>query len=168
MPSNPARDIHLLQPGDMSPAEVAALLDRARSLQGHPGTAGVALPLRGKYVALLCDADDSESAIAFRHAAMDLGARVATIRPKLTAHSRPDEIAHTARILGRLYDAIECQGMAEALVAAISRSAGIPVFDGLAGDQHPIAALAPLLGIDVPPAAQRALLLQAALLGSIV
>jgi ornithine carbamoyltransferase len=98
---------------------------------------------------------------------MELGARVATIRPKLTAGSQPDEIQHTARVLGRLYDAVECQDMAETLVSAIARSAGIPVYDGLACERHPIAGLASRLGIDAPPAQQRALLLQAALLGSI-
>lgn len=125
------------------------------------------MPLRGKYLALLCDSDDSESAVAFRHAATELGARVATIRPKLTVHSRSDEVQHTARVLGRLYDAIECQGMASALVSAIAQNAGVPVYDGLACDGHPIAALAPLLAIDAPPAQLRTLLLQAVLLGSI-
>ena len=157
----------MLEPGDMSPAEVAALLGRARALQGMADAARPAMPLRGKYVALLCDTDDSEDAIAFRHAAMELGARVATIRPKLTVLSNPTEIQHTARILGRLYDAVECQGMAESLVSAIARNADIPVYDGLACERHPIAALVPLLGIDAPPAQLRALMLQAALLGSI-
>ena len=157
----------MFEPGNMSPAEVAELLGRARALQGLASAAPLGLPLRGKYLALMCEADDSASAIAFRHAAMELGARVTTVRPTLTALSKPDEIQHTARVLGRLYDAVECQGMANYLVSAIAHSAGIPVYDGLACDHHAIAALAPLLGLDVPLARQRALLLQAALLGSI-
>ena len=75
MPSKPARDLHLLQPGDMSPVEAAHLLGRARALQ-DPAWVGRVLPLRGKYIALLCEVDDSDNAIAFRHAAMELGARV--------------------------------------------------------------------------------------------
>lgn len=167
MPSRPERDPHLFQPDDMSPVEVAELLGRARALQGHVGAAEHALPLRGKYLALLCDSEDSEGAIAFRRAATELGARVATIRPNLTADSTPNEIEHTARMLGRLYEAVECQGMAETLVSAIARNAGIPVYDGLATDRHAIAGLAPLLGIEATPVRRRALLVQAALLGSI-
>lgn len=152
----------------MSPAQVAELLGRARALHGPANTLSPGTPLRGKYLALMCEDDELETAVLFRNAAMELGARVATIRSNLTVHSRSDEVEHTARVLGRLYDAIECQGMAAAVVSAIAHSAGIPVYDGLASDHHAITGLAALLGIDAPPARQRVLLLQAALLGSIV
>ncbi|MET0211069.1 MAG: ornithine carbamoyltransferase [Burkholderiaceae bacterium] len=173
MHSLPARDPHAFHPDDMSPAEVAALLGRARALLGAAGavaspTANRAGPgLRGKYLALLCDVDDADSAVAFREAALALGARVATIRPKLSPASPADEVRHTARVLGRLYDAVECQGMSATLVRAIARDAGIPVYDGLASPDHPIAALAPLLGLGVSSAEQRRLLLQATLLASV-
>jgi ornithine carbamoyltransferase len=59
---------------------------------------------------------------------------LAHVRPSLSHLSSPQEVQHTARMLGRLYDAVECQGMAPGLVHQIGRCAGVPVFNHLAGD----------------------------------
>ncbi|HYN64874.1 MAG TPA: hypothetical protein VES36_09760 [Candidatus Limnocylindrales bacterium] len=95
----------------MSPRDVSVVLASARTLQ-RAAQAGMTQPLlRGKNLGLLCEADNGDAAL-FRRAAMELGAHVAHIRPSLSELSTPLEVQHTARMLGRLYDAVECQGMA--------------------------------------------------------
>ena len=151
----------------MSPRDVTAVLASARTLQ-RAAEAGKTQPLlRGKNLGLLCDADDDSDAALFRRAAVELGARVAHIRPSLSESSTPQEVQHTARILGRLYDAVECQGMAAALVQQVGSSAGVPVYDGIASLDHPTALLAELLGGDTSPADKRCFVLQAVLLNTI-
>ena len=151
----------------MTPAEVTALLANARSLQ-HAARAGKTQPLlRGKKLGLLCDADKDADAALFRSAAVELGAHVAHIRPSLSERSSAQEVEHTARVLGRLYDAIECQGMEAGLVAQVGSEAGVPVYDGIASARHPTARLAEQLDRDAPTEENRRFVLQAVLLSTI-
>ena len=151
----------------MSPRDVTAVLASARTLQQAAGVGNTQPLLRGKNLGLLCDADDDSVAALFRRAALELGAHVAHIRPSLSESSTPQEVQHTARILGRLYDAVECQGMAPALVQQVGNDAGVPVYDGIASRDHPTAHLAELLGGDASSADNRRFVLQAVLLSTI-
>ena len=151
----------------MSPRDVTAVLANARTLQ-RAAEAGKTQPLlRGKNFGLLCEADEDGAAALFRRAAVELGAQVVLIRPSLSELSTPQEVQHTARVLGRLYDAVECQGMAPALVQQVGNEAGVPVYDGIASQDHPTAKLAELLGSDASPADNRRFVLQAVLLTTI-
>ena len=151
----------------MSPPDVAAVLASARTLQ-LTAEAGKTQPLlRGKNLGLLCEADDGDDATLFRRAAVELGAHVAHIRLSLSGLRTPQEVQHTAHMLGRLYDAVECQGLAPALVRQVGDDAGVPVYDGVASASHPSARLAELLGGDTAPADKRRFVLQAVLLSMI-
>lgn len=151
----------------MSPRDVTAVLASARTLQRAAGAGKVQPLLRGKNLGLLCQTDDGGDAALFRRAAAELGAHVAHIRPSLSELSTPQEVQHTARVLGRLYDAVECQGMAPALVQQVGNDAGVPVYDGIASQDHPTALLAELLGGHTSPADNRCFVLQAVLLSTI-
>ena len=151
----------------MTPIDVTALLANARSLR-RAAQAGTTQPLlRGKNLGLLCEADKDADAALFRRAAVELGAHVAHIRPSLSERSSMQEVEHTARLLGRLYDALECQGMPAGLVAQVGNRAGVPVYDGVASPRHPTACLAEQLGGDSPPEENRRFVLQSVLLSTL-
>lgn len=151
----------------LPPHEVSAVLATARALQAAE-QAGVPRPLlRGKNLGLLCEAADSAAAVLFQRAAQGLGARVAHIVPKLAELSSRQQVLHTARVLGRLYDAVECQGIDAALVAQLRDEAGVPVFEGAALPSHPTAALAAQLEGPGDPNDKRCYVLQAVLLSSL-
>ncbi len=129
----------------LSAREVSALAECARALR-RAGREGAVKPLlRGKNIGLLCEDQDSGDAVLFHHAATGLGAVVARIRPSVSRLTTPGEVHGTARVLGRLYDAVECQGLPRALVQQIEHAAGIPVYDGLVASTHPAGALSGLL-----------------------
>jgi len=153
----------------LSPAEETALVGRARLLQAAFLRGALSPQLKGKKLGIVCDedSDGSESRLLFQRAAEELGAHVATLRPALSGLGNPAEVQHTARILGRFYDALECQGMAPEVVRQIAGHAGIPVYDGLACASHSTARLAELLDERTSPADNRRFVLQALLLGSI-
>lgn len=123
--------------------------------------------LHGRNLALLCAAPEGEAQELFRRAATELGAQVAGIAFPLPDRSCASELQHAARLLGRLYDAVECQGLPVRLVRRLAREAGIPFFEGLACPAHPTAALCALLESDLQMADRRCLILQAALLDAI-
>ena len=151
-----------------SAAEEQAWLERARTLQRAALAGRTQLLLRGKNVGLLCDDDTLPAAVLFRGAASELGAHVAHIGMSLSELSPAQEVAHTARMLGRLYDAVECQGLASALVRQIADLSGIPIYDGMALNAAQLTRLALLLGPESALGDNRRVALQALLLHTIV
>ena len=113
------------EPGSVR-AQAQALLEAARAGQAQP-------LLKGRKLGLLCEDAQAGQARLFERAAGALGAHVAHLRPSLCRLDTPAQVQHTARMLGRLYDAVECQGMPPGLVRQIGLWAGVPVFPHLAG-----------------------------------
>ncbi|WP_374564826.1 ornithine carbamoyltransferase [Ideonella sp.] len=164
----------LAQPGSFDgPAKLPwpdrqTLLDSARQLQ-RAAQAGTTQPLlRGKKLGLLRANDETTAAQDFCAAAAALGGHVAVIRSAFTPQSQYNEVQDTARLLGRLYDAVECQGLPASLVQQLAGVASIPVYDGLATASHASAELAPLLTGDEPLADKRRYVMQAVLLSTII
>jgi len=151
----------------MSEPDTRALLAVARDLQMASQAGLNGRILRGKNLALLCDAVDANGAALFQRAASDMGAQVAHLRPSLSKLSTPQEVQHTARVLGRLYDALDCVGMPPELVRQIGVAAGVPVFESLSSSWHPSARLASLLDGDAAEADKRCAVMQAVLLGAL-
>lgn len=148
----------------LSPLDVASLLCRARMLQRAALEGTTPRPLRGKNLGLLYETPCDTAQALFYGAADTLGARVATMRSSLSLDSPRQEVLHTARMLGRLYEAVECQGMDPVLVRQIGEHAGIPVFDGAAMEDHAAARLAEMLGDKTSLADNRRFMVQALLL----
>lgn len=158
-----ARPPFRLQIADpMSASDTVAVLEQARTLKAAALRGATEPILRGKKLGLLYESEGLADAALFERAALQLGAHVASIRSSLSAQSAALEVQHTARMLGRLYDAVECQGMPPALVQQIAADAGIPVYRDLASPSHPTAALVARLGGN--PDEDRCLVIQAVLL----
>ena len=157
-PLNTAAATHISQ------TELDGLLHCARRLDFAAAGPERWRPLQGRHLALLCESDETPEARLFRDAAVGLGARVAAIHPSLSDLSAPEDISSMGRVLGRLYDGVECQGAAAALAHQIRSSAGVPVFECLSLHDQVVASLARLL--DDAGAAEQSehLVLQAVLL----
>lgn len=149
-----------------SPAQAAALLRQARAL-ARAGAVGPQL-LAGTQLALLSPNAQGEAALEFIEAAKALGAHVSFVQAGLDEGSSAAQIDATARMLGQLYDAVECQQLPVELVRRIARGAGIPVFAGLAMPAHPTGAFVAQLDGDASPQVKRRSVLQAALVVSMV
>lgn len=148
---------HRLQsPGLRTEADFRTLLATARALAD--GTASVREPglLKGKNLAVLC-AGDSKGLL--ESAAAALGARVSHLRMEPEALEGDDT---TARMIARLYDAVECEGLSAEAAGRLQQEIGIPVYAGLGRPDHP---LTPLL--EQSDEAQRVYLLQALLVHTI-
>ncbi|KQV60305.1 hypothetical protein ASC95_02215 [Pelomonas sp. Root1217] len=123
--------------------------------------------LTGRRLALMSPHPGDDEGSEFAQAATALGAHVSFVQPGLDEHSSPWRVDATARMLSRLYDAVECQHLPAALTGRIARSADIPVFAGLATAGHPTAVLAQALDGDIVWAVKRRKILQAALVVSL-
>jgi len=135
----------------------------------HEALAGSVQPwLRGKNIGLFGPADDGAESALFRRAAAELGAQVAQLRPFPEGALASPEVQLTARLIGRLYDAVDWPDAPAELLQRVRSTAGIPIYDGLADARHPTAQLAGLLGTDTPIADRRRFVLQAVLLATII
>jgi ornithine carbamoyltransferase len=148
----------------LSPERSTALVATARALQCAAAAGAPPRPLRGRRFGLLAGAADSASAARFRRAAMELGAQVTDIAPDFDAGAGPSQLARTARVLGKLYDAIACEGLEPAFAGRLADSAPVPVYRDVASERHPTAGLAGALGALRGGEAQRRFVLQAVLL----
>jgi ornithine carbamoyltransferase len=135
-PRPPFRNVWTLE--SLSQGDVSDLLGVAVRLERWPGAQTAARPLAGRNLAVIgCDA--ANAPIGFvRDAAGELGARVAHLRGDVAFAGEP---VRAARLLGRLYDAIDCEGLDTTILREIDREAGVPVFDGLYGAAQTVAAL---------------------------
>lgn len=160
MPLGAALD-HLL------PEQAELVLANARLLQRPMRPGQRQALLRGRNLALICESADDADAVAFLDAASELGAHVSHIRPSLSDLQASSVLQHTARMLGRLYEGIECQGLPADLVSRLRREAGIPVYDGVSMPEHPVAGLAKLLPGGESFEKGRQLIVQAVLMSTV-
>lgn len=99
-------------------------------------------PLKGQNLGLLCDDECIDAVEAFRGAAAELGANVAIIRSDLASASATQKIGDIARLLSRLYDAVECNGLPDEVVEQLAQAASIPVGSGHIATTEQVDALA--------------------------
>ena len=132
----------LLSLDELSARDIAFLLEMAHELK-RAKSAGTEQPqLRGKNIALLFEKASTRTRCAFEVAAFDQGANVSFIGAGDSPLGDKESIKDTARVLGRLYDAIEYRGFEQATVQELARHAGVPVYNGLTKQFHPTQILA--------------------------
>ena len=149
---------------DFPPVDPGVVLARAQALMRAATEGTMPRALRGKRIGVLSTTEDDPNVDFLAHAASELGARVTHVRSSLTVTSSPAEIAEMARMLGRLYDAVDLQGTGAEVVRRMSQASGVPVFGGVASPQHPIARLAARLEGAASVEQARRFVLQAVLL----
>ena len=136
---------HLLSLVNHSEREIKYLLDLSRDLK-RAKYAGTEQPkLQGKNIALIFEKTSTRTRCAFEVAAYDQGARVTYIDPNSSQIGHKESMKDTARVLGRMYDAIEYRGFKQTIVQELADYAGVPVFNGLTDEFHPTQMLADVL-----------------------
>ena len=132
---------------DLTPAQIAGLLDLAADLKTKK-KAGIPHKLcEGKNIVLLFEKDSTRTRCAFEVAGHDLGMGVTYLGPTGSQMGKKESIADTARVLGRMYDGIEYRGYGQTIVEELAKHAGVPVWNGLTNEFHPTHILADFLTI---------------------
>jgi len=139
------RNRHFLKEFDFSAGELGFLLELSAALKTAK-YAGTEQPrLTGAEIALIFEKTSTRTRAAFEVAAFDQGAHVTYLDPTGSQLGHKESIADTARVLGRMYDAIEFRGSAHSDVEELAKYAGVPVYNGLTDDWHPTQMLADFL-----------------------
>ncbi|SEK84668.1 ornithine carbamoyltransferase [Pacificibacter marinus] len=136
---------HFLTLRDFSPREIAFLLKLAADLKTAKYTGTEVPTLQGKDIALIFEKDSTRTRVGFEVAAYDQGARVTYLGPTGSHIGHKESVKDTARVLGRIYDAIEYRGFGQKIVEELAAFAGVPVYNGLTNEFHPTQILADFL-----------------------
>ena len=139
------RNRSLLAVQDYTPREFRGLLDLARDLKRAKYARTERQRLRGKDVCLICERTSTRTRCAFEVACHDQGAHVTHLDPAGSQIGHKESFKDTARVLGRMFDAIEYRGANQAGVEELAKWAGVPVFNGLTAESHPTQMLADVM-----------------------
>jgi ornithine carbamoyltransferase len=145
--SSPLAGRSLLTLRDFSAAEIEELLALAATLKAEKREGRETRRLAGRSIALIFEKDSTRTRIGFEVAAYDQGMHVTYFGPSGSHIGKKESVEDTARVLGRIYDAIEFRGFRQADAETLARCAGVPVYNGLTDEDHPTQILADLLTI---------------------
>ncbi len=130
---------------DFSADEIELLLGLAHQLKAEKREGRESRRLAGRSIALIFEKDSTRTRIGFEVAAYDQGAHVTYLGPTGSHVGKKESVKDTARVLGRVYDAIEFRGFHQTDVETLARWSGVPVYNGLTDEDHPTQVLADLL-----------------------
>ncbi|MBK6770114.1 MAG: ornithine carbamoyltransferase [Ardenticatenales bacterium] len=142
------RHRHFLKLLDFEESEIRYVLDLAHTLKAAKRAGTEARALQGKAICLIFEKTSTRTRCAFEVACFDQGAHVTYLDPASSQIGHKESIKDTARVLGRMYDAIEYRGAEQAVVEELARWAGVPVYNGLTAEFHPTQILADLLTME--------------------
>ena len=130
---------------DFSAGEIKYLLKLSAELKMAKREGTEKKKLKGKTIALIFEKASTRTRVGFEVAAYDQGAHVTYLGPSGTQIGYKETMKDTARVLGRVYDAIEYRGFGQDVVEVLAEHAGVPVYNGLTDEFHPTQVLADLL-----------------------
>ena len=130
---------------EYTPRQIRYLLDLSRDLKRAKYAGTESARLTGKNIALIFEKTSTRTRCAFEVAAHDQGAHVTYLDSSGSQIGHKESIKDTARVLGRMFDAIEYRGFGQAVVEELARFSGVPVYNGLTDEFHPTQMLADVL-----------------------
>jgi ornithine carbamoyltransferase len=139
------RNRSLLTVQDYTQREFQYLLDLARDLKRAKYARTEQQHLTGKEICLIFEKTSTRTRCAFEVACHDQGASVTYLDPAGSQIGHKESVKDTARVLGRMYDAIEFRGFAQQAVEELAKYAGVPVYNGLTDEYHPTQMLADVM-----------------------
>jgi ornithine carbamoyltransferase len=139
------RNRSLLTVQDYTQREFRYLLDLARDLKRAKYARTEQRHLQDKEVCLIFEKTSTRTRCAFEVACHDQGANVTYLDPAGSQIGHKESFKDTARVLGRMFDAIEYRGASQGGVETLAKYAGVPVFNGLTDEYHPTQMIADVM-----------------------
>ena len=137
----------LLTLKDFTPDEIRFLLDISHQVKKER-RAGVANQrFVGKTLALIFEKRSTRTRCAFETAFGEEGGYPVFLSIDDIQLGVKESVEDTARVLGRMFDAIQFRGFKHSTVKELARFAGVPVWNGLTDSYHPTQILADLLTV---------------------
>lgn len=130
---------------DFSAQQIQYLLDLAADLKAKKRMGIKGKSLEGKNIALIFEKPSTRTRCAFTVACVDEGGHPEYLGKDDIQLGYKESVEDTARVLGRMFDAIEFRGFSQQVVTDLAKFSGVPVYNGLTDEYHPTQILADFL-----------------------
>jgi ornithine carbamoyltransferase len=135
----------LLSVDDLTPNELASLLDLAAKVKAQPGD--YAGRLAGRAVAMIFEKPSTRTRVSFEIAVASAGGHPVPLSSSELQLGRGETIEDTGRVLSRYVDAIVLRTFEQERLEVLASAATVPVVNALSDFEHPCQCLADLLTV---------------------
>lgn len=131
---------------DFTREEIRYMLDLAHQLKKNKKEGITGETLKGKNIVLIFDKSSTRTRCSFEVAAADEGAHVTYLS---NSHmNKKESLEDSAKVFGRMFDAIEYRGFGQDIVENLAKYSGVPVWNGLTDVDHPTQVLADFMTME--------------------
>ena len=133
---------------DLSSDDIRYLLDVSHLLKAERTAFQVNQRFQGKTLAMLFEKRSTRTRCAFETAFGEEGGHPVFLSNSDIQLGAKESIEDTARVLGRMFDAIMFRGFSHKTVEILAEYSGVPVYNGLTDMFHPTQVLADLMTME--------------------
>ena len=130
---------------DYSAEEIMFLLDLSKKAKAEKKSGRVLNRFAGKSLAMIFEKRSTRTRCAFETAFGEEGGHPVFLSTADIQLGAKESVEDTARVLGRMFDAIQFRGFKQETAEALAEYSGIPVYNGLTDSFHPTQALADMM-----------------------
>ncbi len=136
-----------LEMRELTPGQLADLLDLAGELKARRQAGYSDLPLKGKVLGMIFEKNSTRTRVSFETGMLQLGGSAIFLSGQDTQLGRGEPISDTAQVLSEYVDGLMIRTHEHKRAQALAENASVPVINGLTDLEHPCQALADLLTI---------------------
>lgn len=133
---------------DFSKDEIRYILDTAHKLKADRKDGIYHQLFKGLSLAMIFEKPSTRTRCAFETAFGEEGGHPVFLSVNDIQLGKKETVEDTARVLGRMFDAIEFRGFKQETVDSLALHSGVPVFNGLTDLYHPTQILADLMTVE--------------------
>ncbi|GHV89298.1 ornithine carbamoyltransferase [Spirochaetia bacterium] len=133
---------------DFSASEIRYLLDLSKQVKDEAKRGEAHQRFTGKTLALLFEKRSTRTRCAFETAFGEEGGHPVFLSTADIQLGSKESVEDTARVLGRMFNAIQFRGFKQSTVETLAQYSGVPVYNGLTDTFHPTQALADILTLE--------------------
>ncbi|MDD7459357.1 MAG: ornithine carbamoyltransferase [Treponema sp.] len=142
---SPFKGRSLLNWIDWTPEEISQILDYAFLVKKQSHKGEVHQRFLGKTIALIFEKRSTRTRSSFETAFGEEGGHPVFMSTADIQLGEKESVKDTARVLGRMFSAIEFRGFKQSHVEELAKYSGIPVINGLTDEFHPTQVLADIM-----------------------
>jgi ornithine carbamoyltransferase len=133
---------------DYSAEEIQYLLDVSKKVKAESRSGVTYQRFAGKTIALIFEKRSTRTRCSFETAFGEEGGHPVFLSTLDIQLGAKESVEDTARVLGRMFSAIQFRGYKQETVDMLARYSGVPVYNGLTDEFHPTQVLADVMTLE--------------------
>ena len=133
---------------DFEADDIRYFLELSKTVKAESKRGEIRQRFTGKTIALLFEKRSTRTRCSFETAFGEEGGHPVFLSSQDIHLGVKESLEDTARVLGRMFNAIQFRGFKQSTAEVLAQYSGVPVYNGLTDDYHPTQALADMLTLE--------------------